>query len=137
MFSNLTLSSDQFLNCTSLLEATFPPKMTSSTNAFGGCSALRKLNMNDITSIGYAALQIPCSDGHTHLYLCKEFTTFGNYWEYNGNKYTIILASTEVRANQPQRNLYAAYVPDEAVADYKAAWPNKANVIHPISELDE
>ena len=115
-FPNLTISAYAFDKCSSLLEATFPPKMTTSAYAFTGCSALRKLNMNNVTSIGYAALRIPCRDGHTHLYLCEGFTTL-------------------VRANNPGRYVYAIYVPDEAVDAYKAAWPDRASKIHPMSEL--
>lgn len=136
-FPNLVLGQQTFSGCTSLQEATTPQKYTKMNNyPFDGCSSMTKLRMPNVTSIEYAGLRIPCGDGHCILYLPTAFTTFANYWNYNNNKYTLIMSSEIVLASNPGAGAYAVYVPDVAVDAYKAAWSSIASKIHPMSEFE-
>lgn len=66
-----------------------------------------------------------------------QFTAFDNYWNYDNNKYTLIMSSETVIANNPGSGAYAVYVPDSAVQAYKTAWSSIAAKIHPMSEWEE
>ena len=134
-FPNLVLASEQFRNCTSLIEVTYPPKMTACTYAFSGCNNLHKIYLNNITSIGYAAIRVKASN--CILYCPATFTNFANYWNYDNAKFKIILPSETVIANNPGSGATAVYVPDESVAAYKTAWSSIASKIYPLSAFVE
>ena len=138
-FPNLVLDNNQFQNCTALTEVTTPPKYTVANNfPFSGCSAMRKVHLN-VTAINYACLRFPGRTrlGQCALYLPNTFTTFNNFWNYDGNQYNLIMASDTVVANNPGSGAYAVYVPDSAVQAYKMAWSSIAAKIHPMSEWEE
>lgn len=138
-FTNMVFTENsQFRNCTALTEATTPPKCTNMNNfPFEGCSGMIKLRMPNVTAIRYAGLRIPCGNGRCILYLPAQFTAFDNYWNYDNNKYTLIMSSETVIANNPGSGAYAVYVPDSAVQAYKTAWSSIAAKIHPMSEYEE
>lgn len=92
--------------------------------------------MLNVTSIGYASLRIPSSNGRCILYLPASFANFANHWNYNNQKYTLVLPSETVIANDPGNGAYAVYVPDTAVDAYKTAWSSIASKIYPMSEWD-
>ena len=138
LFPNLVLNSNDFQECTALQEVTTPPKYTVANNyPFSGCSAMRKVHLN-VTAINYACLRFPgkTRQGQCTLYLPASFTTFNNFWDYDGNKYNLIMSSETVIANNPGSGAYAVYVPDSAVQAYKTAWSSIAAKIHPMSEWE-
>ena len=135
-FPNMVLDNDSFYNCTGLTEVTTPPKYTIGNKyPFRECTSMRKVRMN-VTALNYACLRFPgrTLQGQCALYLPEAFTNFASNWEYDRNKYNIIMSSVTVLANNPGNGAYAVYVPDSAVDDYKAAWSSIATKIHPLNE---
>lgn len=135
-FPNAVLG--DFRGCSSLQEITFPVKQTSVPNSvFDGCSSLKKVYLNEgLTETVYGSFA--GSANNIRIFFPTTFTTFASNWTGTSNRnYYVIMASETVIANSPGTYIIAAYVPDDSVDAYKAAWTNVASKIKPMSEYEE